>query len=407
MLNGVLLRITAIIGLMMITLAIPTDVSAQPTTGLPPPTNDRDDRGGRDRPQVADDVARVSRGRAEYVVSGPISDADVAADTLRDAGARLISTRELREINRSVMIFDLGRRLDLEVARRLLARVAPDHSADFNNLYEYAQGQPRLYAATMIGDPAAGSCRLRQRQQIGLIDGPIDTAHRALQQANIFTDSALIDGQRAPNAQHGTAVATLIVGNDPNGALAGFASGAQLFAVNAFAREHSGVAADVERIAASLNWLLANDVRLINMSFTGPSNTVFADLLVQAEGAGAIMIAAAGNDGRNVQALPAASPSVIAVTAVDAAMRRYRRANWGAHIEFAAPGVDIYVASADGGTYATGTSYAAPIITALAARSGASSVGALRTRLRNQALDLGNPGRDTEFGWGLVRNIGC
>jgi subtilisin family serine protease len=240
-----------------------------------------------------------------------------------------------------------------------------------------------------------------------LIDGPVDVAHPALRQASITTETALFGDQRPSDTRHGTAVAALIVGDDPNGALSGFAPGARLFAMNAFAREHSGIAADVDRIGASLSWMLSNDVRLINMSFAGPSNSVFDDLLVQAEAAGAIMIAAAGNGGRNSDTLPAVSSSVIAVTAVDAAMRRYRSANWGDHIEFAAPGVDIYVARPDGGDYATGTSYAAPIITALAARIGTNSVAGTRQQLREQVVDLGDPGRDARFGWGLVRNIGC
>jgi subtilisin family serine protease len=121
------------------------------------------------------------------------------------------------------------------------------------------------------------------------------------------------------------------------------------------------------------------------------------------------MIAAAGNDGRERAAYPAAHPSVIAVTAVDAAFRRYRDANYGDHIEFSAPGVDIYVASSRGGNYASGTSYAAPIVTALAARLGAGgglSLTQIRDRLRGSAVDLGPDGFDSEFGWGLVRG-GC
>ncbi len=122
------------------------------------------------------------------------------------------------------------------------------------------------------------------------------------------------------------------------------------------------------------------------------------------------MIAASGNDNTGRSALPAAAPEVIAVTAVDAELRPYRRANRGRHIEFAAPGVDLWTAKGGGGGYVTGTSFAAPIVTALAARLGAgASIGitGLRARLAESAQDLGAPGRDTRTGWGLVRAQGC
>ena len=144
------------------------------------------------------------------------------------------------------------------------------------------------------------------------------------------------------------------------------------------------------------------------MSFAGPPNEVFEDILQIAASRGMAMIAAAGNDGVRFAAYPAGSPHVIAVTAIDAGMRRYRRANTGAHIEFAAPGVDVFVAGGRGGTYESGTSYAAPIVTALAARlARGASVDGVRARLRAASVDLGSPGRDGEYGWGLVRASGC
>ncbi|MCG3267914.1 S8 family serine peptidase [Yoonia sp. I 8.24] len=397
-----LLQIVALV----IFAALPSLAAAQIIAPAPVPnTSERDDRPRPIWPERDVDVAYLSRDRAEFVVSGPISTAPIAIAALEDAGANLISSRDLVPLDRRMMVFDIGRQLDRGVAQRLLDRTASGHRVDFNNLYHFAQGAPRLYASNLIGD--SGACRQRQNQKIGLIDGPVDVTHPALQRASVTTQSALFGDQRASGARHGTAVAALIVGEDPNDALLGYAPGAHLFAVNAFAREHSGVAADVDRIAASLSWMLSNDVHLINMSFAGPPNKVLEDILTQAEQAGAIMIAAAGNGGRDAATLPAVSPSVIAVTAVDAAMRRYRSANWGDHIAFAAPGVDIYVARPSGGGYATGTSYAAPIITALAARVGGNNVGVVRERLRTQAVDLGDPGHDPQYGWGLVRDIGC
>src|SRR5690554_7060803 len=57
------------------------------------------------------------------------------------------------------------------------------------------------------------------------------------------------------------------------------------------------------------------------------------------------LVASAGNDGKAAfPRYPAAYPEVIAVTAVDQDLNVYDRAAQGAHIELAAPGVNILIA---------------------------------------------------------------
>ena len=81
------------------------------------------------------------------------------------------------------------------------------------------------------------------------------------------------------------------------------------------------------------------------------------------------MIAAAGNDGPRAEpAYPAAYDSVIAVTAVDRSGTIYRRAIRGAHVDLAAQGVEVWTAaSVKGARWKTGTSFAAPYVTAAVA----------------------------------------
>lgn len=364
------------------------------------------EEGGNDHDRNrAPSVVLLRNGRPEFMTVGPAAQAAQAAEALRARGARVIRTRSYPALGRYAVFFDL-RGMPLAQARAILLRAAPDTRMDSHVLYRLSQGKPRLYAASMIDAPAGG-CVLKG-MRVGLIDGAVDPSHAALSGVRVLTHSVLTG--RGTNPNHGTAVAALIAGRDPSGALNGFASGAEIHAVTAFGYARGGPAADVERIGAALDWLLSRDVRLINMSFAGPENAALADVLAAAHRRGAVMIAAAGNDGLDVAAYPAGADTVIAVTAVDAAGRRYVNANTGAHIEFAAPGVDLYVASRGGGTYATGTSYAAPIVTALAARlmaAGAGDVEAVRARLRRGASDLGVPGRDTHFGWGLAHADGC
>jgi subtilisin family serine protease len=94
---------------------------------------------------------------------------------------------------------------------------------------------------------------------------------------------------------------------------------------------------------------------------------------------------------------------VIAVTAIDASGRVYRRANRGDYIAFAAPGVRVQSRYVPG---LSGTSFAAPVVAAEIARrmslNPAMDLPAVLVGLRQDARDLGAPGRDPIYGWGEV-----
>lgn len=368
-----------------------------------------DGNGARGGPREIPRNLVMVRGRVpEYIVLGPPSQAAAAAAALTGAGAQLRRTRDYPNLGRRAQFFEFPEGLSVAAAQTLLDQAAPQSVADFHVYYRFAQAGPRVYAGEMVGLAAPGGCRVPGNVTLGLIDGPVDPSHPALAGVEVTNESVLGDGARVPGAEHGTAVAALMVGQDPTGVLAGFASGARLHAVLAFGRGRGGEVGDVEAIGAALDRLTGRGVRLINMSFAGPENRALGNLLSRAASRGVVMVAAAGNGGTSQTAYPAGAPEVIAVTAIDAGYRRYRQANTGGYIEFAAPGVDVFVAGRRGGSYASGTSYAAPIVTALVARiARGASVQTVRNRLRASAVDLGQPGRDGEFGWGLVRVGGC
>ena len=122
-------------------------------------------------------------------------------------------------------------------------------------------------------------------------------------------------------------------------------------------------------------------------------------------------MAAAGNGGPNAApAYPAAYPGVIAVAAVDARQRPYRRGTRGAFIDVSAPGVNVTSADAKGGaTEWTGTSFSVPFVMAALLRAKAETGGdraAALALLDRTARDLGAPGRDEVYGVGLVQSPG-
>jgi subtilisin family serine protease len=125
------------------------------------------------------------------------------------------------------------------------------------------------------------------------------------------------------------------------------------------------------------------------------------------------MVAASGNAGPKSPPLyPAASPSVIAVSATDAYDRLFTASNRGGHIAVAAPGVDIFLPAPDNKYQMTsGTSFSAAYISGLAAlmieRNPQLRPSELRAILMKTARDLGEPGRDDLFGAGAADAYGA
>ena len=147
---------------------------------------------------------------------------------------------------------------------------------------------------------------------------------------------------------------------------------------------------------------------LVNMSLETGSNPVLDYAMGSAAEKGMILVAAAGNGGKDaLPAYPAAHPAVIAVTAIDADARIYKKANRGDYIDLAAPGVDVWAAKAGGGgSYHSGTSFAVPFVVAAIAIEQSATPGAtaqqLLAHLRAGAQDLGAKGHDPIYGDGLL-----
>lgn len=254
-------------------------------------------------------------------------------------------------------------------------------------------GPPRNFAAGLIGAPPSGA-QLRRTVHIGVVDGLPDSAW-------LKADVQMIPLARPVAGQtHASAVACVLA-CAPHTGTAGLARGARLTFVGVLAREDSGrVRSDTLTLARAFDVLLEQRVELVQMSLGGPEDRVLARVLARLLPRVAAFVAAGGNGGP--PPFPATYPGVIAVAAVDAARRPWHAGTRGRHIAIAAPGVDLWL-PVDGGRYYTGTSYAAPFVTAALAhaldRGGQASIAALC----DQAVDLPPRGRDLESGCGLLR----
>lgn len=279
----------------------------------------------------------------------------------------------------------------------------PALAVTLNHRYRPA-AEKNYYAAAIGWRNDLYACASNRR--IGLVDTGIDLRHPAFADARVTTKNLLSPGTPAADLAHGTATASVLAG--VSGEAPGLLHTADLVAANVFRQSSESVIdTNAELLVRAVDWLLGEEVELINMSLAGPANDLLELALEAASASGVLIVAAAGNGDRN-PAYPAAYAAVTAVTAVDARTRVYTRANRGDYIDFAAPGVDLYLAApGNRNKYYSGTSFAAPFVTAALAVLKTlypdSDSAVLLERLASGAVDLGDAGRDATFGWGLVQ----
>ena len=262
-------------------------------------------------------------------------------------------------------------------------------------------------ACRMIGWPLK-SRSLGKGLCIGMVDSDVNTDIAPLAGQHIVRRS-FVPQPEVPVSIHGTGIAAVLVGA-AGSSFPGLLPGARLLAAEAFSvggqgKPHAGALA----IARALDWLVAEKALVVNLSFSGPDNSLLRAAVRRTLESGTPLVAAAGNNGALAPpAFPAAYEKVIAVTAVDRFRRLYRRANQGPYIDFAAPGVGIWVPGKSGiGRYRQGTSYAAAYCTAVGAQllrrmDPSQRAGHLFRMLQENTVDLGPRGRDNLFGWGLI-----
>ena len=167
---------------------------------------------------------------------------------------------------------------------------------------------------------------------------------------------------------------------------------------------------------AAIQWatIPENEVQIISMSLGADGATSSLEAAcINAELAGVLLVAAAGNDYRAIGRrgeldtvdYPGRFDSVIAVGATDINNDKAGFSSTGPDVEIAAPGVDILSTYPGGYAIGSGTSMATPHVAGVAAlifASGVESAFDVRTILQVTADDLGADGKDYWFGYGLV-----
>jgi serine protease len=236
---------------------------------------------------------------------------------------------------------------------------------------------------------------------------------------------------------HGTHVASTIAEATNNSeGVTGLAFGSALMPVKVLDSEGLGSFFDVaEGVDFAVNFTQNgnNPVKVINLSLGGDSPSLTLERAIdRAVERGMVVVAAAGNEGSGSISFPATRPNVIGVGGVDASKRRAPYSNFGPELDIVAPGGDLDRDDDDDGRpdgvlqqtfdpdtafflgryddfayfFVMGTSQATPHVAALAAlliRQGITDPAAVQAAIEQTAEDLGSPGRDNNFGHGLIR----
>lgn len=261
---------------------------------------------------------------------------------------------------------------------------------------------PEAWDAT-LGDLDASVC---------ILDTGVRYTHEDIGGPRWLGGTDLFNGDTDPWDDHGhgthvTGVAAASVNNAKG--IAGMGN-VGVYGVKVLSDSGSGA---LSTIASGISWCAENGGPrvVINMSLGSPTDsTPLRDAVQYAYGAGALLVAAAGNSGpcSNCIEYPARYTEVIAVTCTTASATQCNFSSDGPESELAAPGngiVSLWYASDTAYNSISGTSMSTPHVSGLAALvwSHATTLEntALREQLRKNAQDLGAEGRDELYGFGL------
>jgi subtilisin len=279
--------------------------------------------------------------------------------------------------------------------------------------------------------------------QVAVLDTGVDYNHPDLA-ANIAWCVSTLRGKVSTKLKdckdyngHGTHVIGTIAALNNDIGVVGVAPGVQIYSIRVLDAHGSGsysdIAIGIEQAILGPDGVADKDgdgiiagdpdddaAEVISMSLGGSADDSYLHQMIQeAYKAGIVIVAASGNDGASSPSYPAAYPEVIAVGASDSSDQI---ASWSnRQPEVSAPGVDILSTYPDD-TYKTlsGTSMATPHVSGVVALIQAAhfnkygttlpvgtfddmSKNTVRGILHVTADDLGSPGWDADYGYGIIR----
>jgi len=250
---------------------------------------------------------------------------------------------------------------------------------------------------------------------IALIDSGIDPEHPDLKDNILFEqgydfgndDTEAYDSNIYANG-HGTTMAGLIAAQCDNGQ-GGCGIAPQVKIIPYKIDKDDSASFSSIPLAAAILAAAGSEAQIISLSLVLNAEAPWVEHAINyARQQGKIVIAAAGNEGKDQVAFPAYLPEVIAVGGVDKENKRLTSSNYHQGLTLVAPAIDLYTTTPGTGyaDYIKGTSAATAITSGLTALFWAHSpqahAGEIIAELLNQTIDIGEAGFDTEYGVGLI-----
>jgi LPXTG-site transpeptidase (sortase) family protein len=250
---------------------------------------------------------------------------------------------------------------------------------------------------------------------IAIVDSGVDLGHEDLA-GKIVPGFDIVNNDAIPqddtNNSHGTHVAGIAAAITNNGVgIAGVSWGARIMPVKVLNAFGVGSISDV---AAGIIWAADHNADVINLSLgcgilscPNPPQAL-EDAVNYAYGKGSTLVASVGNGGSNFVFYPARFPHVIAVAATNSLNSHAAFSNFGPEVDISAPGDLIYSTTRNNSFgFLSGTSMSTAFVSGLAAiLSGLpayTSPDQIAEKIETSALDLGAPGKDDLYGFGLIQ----
>jgi subtilisin family serine protease len=202
----------------------------------------------------------------------------------------------------------------------------------------------------------------------GLPNGPVNTGASTQQPGRVQQSTAAVLDQSTAAVLDGPPYACFGHGTMTAGMVHLVAPNAKLLPLKAFSADGTG---QLSNIVAALYYAAQHGANVVNMSFdlSYPS-LALNDAIANANRAGIILVAAAGNENTSARVYPAAlNGYVVGIASTSDWDSRSSFSNYGsADVWIAAPGENI-VSTYPGGTFgsASGTSFSSPLVAGTAA----------------------------------------
>lgn len=271
------------------------------------------------------------------------------------------------------------------------------------------------WGVALLGVPALWKESRGEGVTVAVCDTGAALAHPdlrdAVDDARDFTNSPLGAGD---SNGHGTHCCGVIGARDNTSGVIGIANKCRLLVAKVLGDNGTGSS---QSVAAGIKWAVDRKAHIVSMSLGSPYPDARIKAAVEyALAKGVIVVAAAGNEGPNLDTVgyPARWSGVISVGAINEQRKVPNFSSRGERVDICAPGVNIVSDWPPTGMASlSGTSMATPHVTGVIAlmlakhlRDGGSSPAKtpdqIRQHLIQNAIDLGEPGKDPAYGYGLI-----